>query len=604
MAYDRGAYEEAVAYHQRCIAIWEQIGDQRGMGVSWNNLGNIAYDLGEIARLFGEAEVLTWVMTASLAVTLVLCAHGLGTFLRQPHPSMAERRWVMVLITLPVLAIFAIALIRARYLAVAAELTGLDTLGPLVGSAAFLIINLLVYTGATMLSYLAHAPKDRAAEERAAQKQQMAVAQQELTFATRRVREQEGRVSRSAVASEQALRSMRAQADQVIAYYRGLMAAYSTANMRARGNPEVPDALRTLPAIEVPEVLRERNQSLERKLKELVDVARANDALADRIHRLCQRLIRAHTLPETINAVETSLREDFDAMHSVLVLFLESAKALEPDAARFLRTGSPTDADIKTFETLLQSGKPRCGRYPGQRIELCRLPVRQRPGRRLHQQREQSRRGGWQRRHGRLRAQPAVPRTRRSRHARGACGREPGQLLGGRPGGPEHGRDPRSARRAADGAGPGRARQRVRIRYPDTGRASGDGIADGAAGRRQRLRRCDAAGPHSLGSRDLPVAADSRGDRRVPGSARAAGWNQQPVRRSARDGAHGRPGRPSCDMGPAAADGAAARQHRCALVRGRLLPSRHHDFTGRIACAGGEHLDGADVRVSGADRLQ
>ena len=109
------------------------------------------------------------------------------------------------------------------------------------------------------------------------------------------------------------------------------------------------------------EVLRERNQSLERKLKELVDVARANDALADRIHRLCQRLIRAHTLPETINAVETSLREDFDAMHSVLVLFLESAKALEPDAARFLRTGSPTDADIKTFETLLQSGKPRCG---------------------------------------------------------------------------------------------------------------------------------------------------------------------------------------------------------------------------------------------------
>ena len=96
-----------------------------------------------------------------------------------------------MLIALPVLAIVAIALIRARYLAVAAELTGLDTLGPVVGSAAFLIINLLVYTGATMLSYLAHAPKDRAAEERAAQKQQMAVAQQELTFATRRVREQE-----------------------------------------------------------------------------------------------------------------------------------------------------------------------------------------------------------------------------------------------------------------------------------------------------------------------------------------------------------------------------------------------------------------------------
>jgi len=109
------------------------------------------------------------------------------------------------------------------------------------------------------------------------------------------------------------------------------------------------------------EVLRERNQSLERKLKELVDVARANDALADRIHRLSQRLIRAQTLAETISAVEASLREDFDAMHSVLVLFLEQARALEPAVGRFLRTGDPADADLKTFESLLQSGKPRCG---------------------------------------------------------------------------------------------------------------------------------------------------------------------------------------------------------------------------------------------------
>ena len=109
------------------------------------------------------------------------------------------------------------------------------------------------------------------------------------------------------------------------------------------------------------EVLRERNQSLERKLKELVDVARANDALADRIHRLCQRLIRAHGMAETISAVETSLREDFDAMHSVMVLFLEQARTVEGVPGRFLRTATAVDADIKSFETLLQSGKPRCG---------------------------------------------------------------------------------------------------------------------------------------------------------------------------------------------------------------------------------------------------
>jgi uncharacterized protein YigA (DUF484 family) len=109
------------------------------------------------------------------------------------------------------------------------------------------------------------------------------------------------------------------------------------------------------------EVLRERNQSLERKLKELVDVARANDTLADRIHRLSQRLIRAHELQGTIDAVETSLREDFDAMHSVLVLFLEQARPLESAAGRFLRCADAGDADIKSFESLLTSGKPRCG---------------------------------------------------------------------------------------------------------------------------------------------------------------------------------------------------------------------------------------------------
>lgn len=126
--------------------------------------------------------------------------------------------------------------------------------------------------------------------------------------------------------------------------------------------PHLRDAGATVSLVERQvEVLRERNQSLERKLKELVDVARANDALADRIHRLSQRLITTRDLLQTINAVETSLREDFDAMHSVLVLFLEDARPLEAAAGRFLRADDPAAADVKTFESLMQSGRPRCG---------------------------------------------------------------------------------------------------------------------------------------------------------------------------------------------------------------------------------------------------
>jgi uncharacterized protein YigA (DUF484 family) len=125
--------------------------------------------------------------------------------------------------------------------------------------------------------------------------------------------------------------------------------------------PHLRDAGATVSLVERQvEVLRERNQSLERKLKELVDVARANDALADRIHRLSQRLIRARTLAESIEAIEVSLREDFDARHCVLLLFLDEARTLEPPS-RFLRLAKPADAEMKSFESLLQSGKPRCG---------------------------------------------------------------------------------------------------------------------------------------------------------------------------------------------------------------------------------------------------
>jgi uncharacterized protein YigA (DUF484 family) len=126
--------------------------------------------------------------------------------------------------------------------------------------------------------------------------------------------------------------------------------------------PHLRDAGATVSLVERQvELLRERNQSLERRLKELVDVARANDALADRIHRMSQRLIRAHGLAQTINAIETSLREDFDARHTVLVLFVEAARPLESQSLQFLRVRAVADAEMKTFEPLLQAGKPRCG---------------------------------------------------------------------------------------------------------------------------------------------------------------------------------------------------------------------------------------------------
>jgi len=106
------------------------------------------------------------------------------------------------------------------------------------------------------------------------------------------------------------------------------------------------------------EVLREKHAALEGKLAEFVQVARGNDAIAEKLHRFTRRLLAATSRAAAVAGIEASLREDFDAFHSVLVLIGE-----QPDLAaqRFVRTLRVDDANLKSFETLFSSGKPRCG---------------------------------------------------------------------------------------------------------------------------------------------------------------------------------------------------------------------------------------------------
>jgi uncharacterized protein YigA (DUF484 family) len=106
------------------------------------------------------------------------------------------------------------------------------------------------------------------------------------------------------------------------------------------------------------EVLRERHAGLEQKLADFVTVARANDAVAEKLHRFTRRLLRAQTRASAIEQLEASLREDFDSFHSVLVLVGEQ-DALVPQ--RFVRLVDREDVNLKSFESLFTSGKPRCG---------------------------------------------------------------------------------------------------------------------------------------------------------------------------------------------------------------------------------------------------
>ncbi len=108
------------------------------------------------------------------------------------------------------------------------------------------------------------------------------------------------------------------------------------------------------------EVLREQKSDSDRRLAEFISVARANDQLADKIHRFTRRLLRAGNALAALTELEASLREDFDAFHSVLLLTAPVA-ALAGSHEPFLRKLPADDSNIRTFEALLATGKPRCG---------------------------------------------------------------------------------------------------------------------------------------------------------------------------------------------------------------------------------------------------
>ena len=109
--------------------------------------------------------------------------------------------------------------------------------------------------------------------------------------------------------------------------------------------------------------LRQKNLQLERKLRDLVEVARSNDELADKVHALATRLLASGTRAQAVGIAEELLRSSFNADQSVLVLFESPTSEFDEFGAdnRFLRLIDRSDPALGPFKTFLDSGQPRCG---------------------------------------------------------------------------------------------------------------------------------------------------------------------------------------------------------------------------------------------------
>jgi uncharacterized protein YigA (DUF484 family) len=106
------------------------------------------------------------------------------------------------------------------------------------------------------------------------------------------------------------------------------------------------------------EVLRDKNNTSDARLGELVSIARANEALAAKIHQFTRRLMRAPTRHAILVQLERSFREEFDTTQTVLLLINAGADVSD---LHFVRPVTSNDPNLAGFGNLMTSGRPRCG---------------------------------------------------------------------------------------------------------------------------------------------------------------------------------------------------------------------------------------------------
>ena len=108
-------------------------------------------------------------------------------------------------------------------------------------------------------------------------------------------------------------------------------------------------------------MLRQKELKLQRQLKELIEVARANDILSAKIHELTLQLFAGRDLHVCISSVEEAMRSGFGADQAILVLFGDPTMFDDIDIGRFFRVIERGDGSLSPFDTFLSGSGPRCG---------------------------------------------------------------------------------------------------------------------------------------------------------------------------------------------------------------------------------------------------
>ena len=106
-------------------------------------------------------------------------------------------------------------------------------------------------------------------------------------------------------------------------------------------------------------VLRDKVQALDKRLRDLMDIARSNERLAESRHRLAINLLGARDLEDVISIVLDELGNELEADFAIVRLLSDDEGRLKDRPDLFIE--STTD-EIKSFSMMLDNRQPMCGR--------------------------------------------------------------------------------------------------------------------------------------------------------------------------------------------------------------------------------------------------
>jgi uncharacterized protein YigA (DUF484 family) len=106
-------------------------------------------------------------------------------------------------------------------------------------------------------------------------------------------------------------------------------------------------------------VLRDKLRISDKRLRELMDIARSNERLAESRHRLAINLLGSHDLDDVISIVLDELGNELGADFAVIRLITDDSDRLNDKPELFI---DKNIAELNAFSTMLDNRKPVCGR--------------------------------------------------------------------------------------------------------------------------------------------------------------------------------------------------------------------------------------------------